>query len=147
METKICTKCLGKPQPMSQFSFRNKAKGIRAAMCKACIKQLTQQHYLNFTERYKDTNQRKRARNRQFLCTYLSDKCCSDCGNKDWRVLEFDHVRGTKIKSIADMVGYGFSVERILEEIAKCDIRCANCHRIRTLQVNGGRADQGLSDV
>ena len=49
-------------------------------------------------------------------------------------VLDFDHVRGTKKRSIGVMVCSGaVSLETLQEEIAKCDVRCANCHRIKTM--------------
>jgi len=46
--------------------------------------------------------------------------------------MDFDHVRGEKVLSISAMVHKGFSWESILAEIAKCDVVCSNCHRIRT---------------
>lgn len=46
---------------------------------------------------------------------------------------DFDHVRGKKRKNVGAMVnGHNFSVEKIIEEIAKCDVVCSNCHRERT---------------
>jgi hypothetical protein len=42
--------------------------------------------------------------------------------------MDFDHVRGEKLGCVPQMS----SVERILAEAAKCDVVCANCHRIRT---------------
>jgi len=45
--------------------------------------------------------------------------------------LEFDHVRGKKIKAVARMAQDAFSLESIIEEIAKCDVRCSNCHKKR----------------
>ncbi len=47
-------------------------------------------------------------------------------------MLEFDHVRGEKIRALADMAWRGFGIERIEAEIAKCEVRCANCHRRKT---------------
>jgi len=47
-------------------------------------------------------------------------------------VLEFDHVRGQKVKNVADLVKDGVRWSLIDEEIGKCDVRCANCHRRRT---------------
>jgi hypothetical protein len=47
-------------------------------------------------------------------------------------VLEFDHVRGVKVRNISEMVRGKFSWRRILEEIEKCEVRCANCHRRKT---------------
>lgn len=56
---------------------------------------------------------------------------CTDCGRTFHPVgMDFDHVRGEKITQISDMWSWGR--ERVGEEIAKCDLVCANCHRIRT---------------
>ena len=54
-------------------------------------------------------------------------------GSTNWHpdALELDHRPGTaKIKAVSEM--HGYSAERILEEINKCDVVCANCHRVRT---------------
>ena len=56
-----------------------------------------------------------------------------DCGESDLRVLDFDHVRDKKTLNVPRMAAartYGW--ERIQQEIAKCEVRCANCHRKRT---------------
>lgn len=66
---------------------------------------------------------------KQFLLDYLQTHPCVDCGEKDPIVLEFDHVRGEKILNVTAMATA--PREKVLAEIAKCDIRCANCHRRR----------------
>jgi hypothetical protein len=56
---------------------------------------------------------------------------CTDCGGTFAPVaMDFDHVRGTKLKNVSAMSTYPWS--RVLEEVAKCDLVCACCHRIRT---------------
>ena len=62
---------------------------------------------------------------------------CKDCGNSDIRVLEFDHVRGTKVASVGSMVRRGRALAAIRAEIAKCEVRCRNCHAIATITRNG----------
>jgi len=74
---------------------------------------------------------------RKFLGEYLLLHPCVDCGNGDLRVLEFDHVRGVKLFSISDAVRRQLSQKKIEEEILKCDVRCANCHRIVTAERGG----------
>lgn len=76
-----------------------------------------------------------RDRNKRLLREYLQTRRCVDCSVSDIRVLEFDHLPGfEKVKDVARMVtGSTYSWERILEEINKCEVVCANCHRIRTL--------------
>lgn len=51
-------------------------------------------------------------------------------------VLEFDHVRGDKGDNISAMT-HLVDWQRIADEIAKCVVRCANCHKRRTA-VQGG---------
>lgn len=68
-------------------------------------------------------------RNANFLREYRMTHPCVDCGESDWVVLEFDHVRGVKFKDVGLLSGRGASLAVIKEEIAKCDVRCANCHR------------------
>lgn len=56
---------------------------------------------------------------------------CVDCGYRGHPVaLDFDHVKGEKRREISDMMSYGWGA--ILEEMNKCEVVCANCHRIRT---------------
>lgn len=73
-----------------------------------------------------------RVRNKKFIAEYLDKHPCVDCGEKDPVVLDFDHVRGKKVKNVADAVNHGWSLKRIKDEIAKCEVRCANCHRRAT---------------
>jgi hypothetical protein len=56
---------------------------------------------------------------------------CADCGNKNPIVLDFDHLKDKKY-NISRMIHDGFSWKAILKEIEKCEVVCANCHRIRT---------------
>ena len=58
---------------------------------------------------------------------------CADCGyNKDAYALQFDHIDDNKKKNVSDMISSDYSWNTILEEIAKCEVICANCHAIRT---------------
>lgn len=61
----------------------------------------------------------------------LMDVPCADCGNKFHPVsMDFDHVRGVKLFNIGKRAG-SHALPLLLEEIAKCDIVCSNCHRYR----------------
>lgn len=64
------------------------------------------------------------------MAAFLSNKKCVDCGEKDPRVLDFDHINPSrKRRPIAKMLSGHNSWRSILLEIKKCKIRCANCHR------------------
>lgn len=58
-------------------------------------------------------------------------KPCKDCKNSyHIEAMEFDHCRGEKKFELSRGTKYGTKTVRA--EIAKCDLVCANCHRIRT---------------
>ena len=56
---------------------------------------------------------------------------CVDCGESNPIVLDFDHIRDKKY-NISRMIHDGFSWKAIVKEMQKCEVVCANCHRIRT---------------
>ncbi len=66
----------------------------------------------------------------------LKNRPCEDC-DKSFPpyVMDWDHVRGEKKFVLSATLANNISRERILAEIAKCDLVCANCHRIRTNMV------------
>ena len=87
-----------------------------------------------------EAQKRHRVKVREKLLAFLADKKCVDCGETDFRVLDFDHMdQKTKFKSISKMRSGHYSWESVFAEIDKCQIRCANCHRRKTyVQLNGG---------
>ncbi len=91
-------------------------------------------YYLRNKELYKDKNVRRRKELIGFVIS-LKQKPCMDCGIQyPHYVMDFDHRdRKTKLTSINRMINYhSYSKEKISKEIKKCDLVCANCHRIRT---------------
>lgn len=77
-----------------------------------------------------------RQRVREKMLAYLRGKSCVDCGILDIVVFEFDHVRGEKVDDVSKLMKKG-CWGRVLNELTKCDVVCANCHRIRTARRNG----------
>jgi 5-methylcytosine-specific restriction endonuclease McrA len=73
-------------------------------------------------------------RKRVWVAQYFKDHPCVDCGETDLLVLEFDHLRDKKF-SISRLIQDG-SQKRLEDEIAKCEVACANCHRRRTARRN-----------
>lgn len=73
------------------------------------------------------------------LLRKLKNVPCARCRRKfPYYVMDFDH-KGGKVKALSRM--NNVSVVKILEEAKKCDVVCANCHRIRTF-----KRKQHLSD-
>ncbi len=57
---------------------------------------------------------------------------CADCGGRfRTEEMDFDHVRGDKSFDIANG-RWQVSVETLEQEMAKCEVVCAVCHRLRT---------------
>lgn len=83
-----------------------------------------------------ETQARHRERNFDRMIEYLGRHPCSDCGESDPRVLDFDHLpMQAKRFEISRAVNASTrSWAAILREIAKCEVVCANCHRRRTAQ-------------
>jgi hypothetical protein len=56
---------------------------------------------------------------------------CVDCGETDYRVLQFDHIDPmTKIANVTRLASES-SMAAVIEEISKCEVRCANCHQLK----------------
>jgi hypothetical protein len=75
---------------------------------------------------------------RLHVLRYLYSNPCVDCGWDDPVVLDFDHMEhlGTKTANISNLINSNHSLETLKKEMAKCVIRCANCHRKKTARDN-----------
>lgn len=82
--------------------------------------------------RYGIGRSQRAKRDRAYFQQVKVDRGCTDCGyNAHAVALDFDHLPGqTKLYRIATMAGMSRTL--IDAEIAKCEVVCANCHRIRT---------------
>ncbi len=137
---KICTKCK-QAKTVSDFFVKDKTRGKLHTQCKNCYKVQRQHYYSEHYEKYRD-EYRKRAKERRTklkteyrnnLLDFLSDKSCVICKISDPVVLEFDHIDlNTKSFSISQSVKLGYRWDRVLAEIDKCQVMCANCHKRKT---------------
>jgi hypothetical protein len=67
------------------------------------------------------------------LLSRLRDVPCADCGGRFPKsALDFDHRDPQEKAFVVSRMLLRASSEKILGEVAKCDIVCANCHRMRT---------------
>ena len=147
METKECTKC-EKSYPLEHFSKKGSGRNTR---CSACVAEYYKKYYHDNPDRKQkqiersSINKKKKTEENRIHIVKAFESGCMDCGTKDMRVLEFDH-RGDKVANIASMVGW--STKRLTDEIAKCDVVCANCHKIRTaVQFNTWRVTQLVDET
>jgi hypothetical protein len=124
-----CTECGRGP---SETDFP-----LQGHRCLDCRRAGIRAHYAANREYYKDkARTRQRVvilQTREWLLAYLSEHPCVDCGLTDVRVLEFDHRDvAEKVAAVAVLARAGYPLTRVMGEVEKCDVRCANCHRIRT---------------
>ena len=129
-----CLEC-EKEKPEIEFSYRNRKIGKRQARCKSCN---SQRYYVEKRtpekiEKARAANKKRRPDARRVIWDYLFNHPCIDCGETDPIVLEFDHRKSsTKILGVSQMAGNGRPLSDIKEEIIKCQVLCANCHRRKT---------------
>ena len=118
---------------------KNKTKedGLNT-LCRECSKKRSKRYYSENQEHHckvvRKRNVKRQKEAKDYIMSVFSGKKCMDCSTTDIRVFEFDHVHGKKFKHVSIMVSQGYSIEVIQKEIDKCEIVCANCHRIRTLE-------------
>lgn len=133
---KICTNCkISKLE--AEFSPR-KPRGL-SSWCKDCKNKSIEEYRKNDAGYHKRKSAKQRERRvstRQKIWNFLKDHPCVDCGETNPIVLDFDHQRD-KLFNIGDAVRRGFGWHAISEEIKKCLVRCANCHRIKTAKERG----------
>jgi len=106
-------------------------------------REASRRHYAKHRQRVidkaKEYSKAARNRTRAFISNYLKTNPCVDCGETDTVVLEFDHIgeAGTKEFNISDATRIGYGITKLKAEIAKCEVRCANCHRKKTYERGG----------
>jgi len=138
-ELRLCIKC-HLMKPITDFVFINRALGRRQSWCRPCDAQYKREWYAKNRERHianvLEDRARLRAASQTLMWAYLASHPCVDCGETDPVVLEFDHTRD-KAHNVSAMAAGGWVWTRIEEEIAKCEVRCANCHRRKTAKAQG----------
>lgn len=78
--------------------------------------------------------EKARAKAQQFIDNYKLEKGCKVCGYKTHpEALDLDHRNPEEKKFVVSRKVGNLSLEKLKEEIEKCDVLCANCHRIRHL--------------
>ena len=138
--TKRCTGC-GSERPITEFPVKHKRRSTRGTRCRACRSAYGKAHYERNKAKYIARTKARRHRERDYywawLMTHLQTHPCVGCGETDPVVLTFDHRDGTeKLDTIGALLSRSGWVT-FLAEVAKCDVRCANCHRVRTAQQFG----------
>lgn len=128
--TKFCPACK-QNKPTTEFAKNRSKKDALQTICRACSKVLSAARYQRTKPEHDATNKRLRLRNYRAVFEYLKRHPCIDCSNDDPRVLTFDHVRGEKLGNVSDLAKIPCGLKTLFAEIAKCVVRCFNCHMIK----------------
>ena len=123
---------------------KNRVRSQRHLYCRQCQRAWNCEHYRRNRTTYianaKRHNVEYHAANIERLVDYLLAHPCVDCGEQDILVLHFDHRdRAAKLVEVGRLMSRYSNWPQIAAEIAKCDVRCANCHQRRTAKQFGWR--------
>lgn len=134
MEKKKCTICKNE-KDLSEFNKHKGRKDGLSTICRLCSNKRSKQYYNENKERHKKVirlrSKKQSIENRKKIFEYYLKNSCVDCGENDPVVLEFDHLKDKKY-TISNLISGGYSWKTIENEINKCEVRCANCHRRKT---------------
>jgi superfamily II helicase len=136
---KMCSRCKIEKE-LSSFSARKRSKDGKQPVCRECVKTTNKEYYRvtpQLNEQRRAWKTKENLLVRAHLYQHVLNNPCVDCGETDPIVLEFDHVRGQKEFNIGSAVRNGKTLAQVIDEISKCDVRCANCHKRVTYQKAG----------
>ena len=109
---------------------KRRGKYILPELCKSCRKK--KRDVIRSTEYTK-----KRAKiHSEYVMNYLKIHPCVDCGEPNPLCLTFDHIKGTKKFNICSKINRSTNFESLKQEISKCEVRCFNCHMLKTAEKN-----------
>lgn len=140
MEKHKCSRC-GERKLRSdnkeRSEYHRRTNGKWYAYCKLCHSQYTKSHYRQHKTVYLAKARRYDAEYKKeihvWLYRYFQEHPCVDCDETNPIVLEFDHRDDTdKIAAVSLFVQARRSIKSVQREVAKCDVRCSNCHKKRT---------------
>lgn len=125
---KQCPKC-GRNRRNSSFYKNAARKDGLTLWCKDCNVKYASEWRVRNREKCSASNLRCRQRNREIVYA-AKDIPCADCGQRyPPYVMDFDHTGDNKEFNVSARY---IATSRLLAEIAKCEVVCANCHRERT---------------
>ena len=142
-KTKKCKGC-GRKKKIARFPWLSRKLGRRHSVCEPCRGEKRNEYYSANVGIFVARNRRRYLRIISFVHE-LKSKPCTDCGRSfPPECMDFDHRDSTsKVDKVSRLAQNCGSKSKILEEIAKCDLVCANCHRIRTKRRSDERRKQG----
>ena len=126
---KQCKRC-GQLKPLTEF---HRWRDRHQSWCKPCRAEYAAAHYQKNKARRQAQN---KARQAEFMAWYVSLKVgrpCVDCGGEFHpAAMQWDHLPGQGKTANLSFLARRGNRDRVLEEIARCELVCANCHATRS---------------
>lgn len=130
MSRKICCRC---KQNLALEAFAKKGESLQPA-CRKCHSDYSKSHYIKHKEYYAKKRLLQQKKVRDVVKKIKEENPCKDCNQHfPYYVMDFDHI-GYKDFNVSRVKG----LKATLKEISKCEVVCANCHRIRTYKRASG---------
>lgn len=96
-------------------------------------KAASKRHYVANKSAYLQRNKTYRKKITNFVNDMKEKTPCKDCRvNYPYYVMDFDQIDGVKKLGIISYYSRTGRIGALKEEMLKCEIVCANCHRVRT---------------
>lgn len=133
---KQCIGCLETKEITHFTKQKNNADGTGfRSYCRDCYKKMRRKYYEKDPATHIARSRKTNKRLTKEFKTLKKQFKCGECGEKDHRCLDFHHIDPTqKIKSVRNMF-FRHGKEKAAQEIEKCTILCANCHRKHHLEL------------
>jgi hypothetical protein len=129
-------KCINCQEEFPIENFPPVSGGRPASRCRPCKQEYDRDYWQNNKNKLNSKKKKNRdiikLRNTKYVLKYLLENPCTDCGEVNPLVLEFDHLDPKDKSCDVSSMLQGSSLKSIKEEISKCDVVCSNCHSIRT---------------
>lgn len=119
---KICNKC-----------HKNPVRSPKQYNCAECHREYMRGRYKADPKIAAEKLKKRRGEIRALIMEAKAVPC-KDCKEKyPWYCMDFDHLRDKKF-NLSEAGNHMWALDTIKEEILKCDVVCANCHRKRTFE-------------
>lgn len=131
MNTRKCSTCkLDLPETTDYFAMRYDKKSLQfQGICKKCHAEYRRKHYEKNKEKYLKKALDYKEKTRAWFEDLKSHLKCQNCGEDRWWVLDFHHRDPKKKSFTIGTSSTSVSKKKLLAEMRKCKVLCANCHR------------------
>lgn len=128
---KTCSRC-GNLKSLDSFATRNTTKNTYQSWCRQCFTDYDRERYHDGDKERKDRNKQAIFERAQEIVWNALDSGCLVCGESDKMVLEFDHRDPSEKETNISILIRCSNLTKLNNELSKCDVLCANCHRRKT---------------